>query len=371
MSVLSTFFRNVKNLPGKKTKRKIVVFFVDDYGSIRVKNMKAYRHLKEAGIPMDQTRFSRFDTLADKDDLAQLFDTLTSVKDANHNSACFTPFTIVANPDFEKIEASDFKGYYRESFRQTLKKYGEEYRGVFDLWKQGIHENIFYPAYHGTEHINVKRFMDALQAGHKSVSLAFKHQSVAIPSFPGETPISHPTTTFFIEHPEENRQLANDILVGTAMFHELFGFRSKQFTPGASIYSPDLNKILAESGIRYIHVNRFQAYPLGNEKYIKRFLYNGKENEFGQKYIVRNCVFEPDGRSDNEAANGCLMDIEATFRWGAPALISSHRVNFAGHFDNQYRNNSLAQLTYLLKNIIKRWPDVEFMNGDEMADSIL
>jgi hypothetical protein len=369
--MLSTVFRNVKNLPGKKTKRKIVVFFVDDYGSVRVKNMEAYRHLKEAGIPMDQTRFSRFDTLADKEDLSLLFDTLTSERDTNQNHACFTPFTIVANPDFEKIEASGFKEYYREPFSQTLGKYGEDYRGVFDLWKQGIHENIFYPAYHGTEHINVKRFMEALQNGYKSVTLAFKYQSVAIPPLLGEPPIPHPTATFFIEHPEENKQLENDIKVGTTMFHELFAFRSKQFTPGASIYSPALNKNLAENGIKYIHVNRFQAYTLGNGKHTKQFLYNGKQNAYGQKYIVRNCVFEPDGRSDNEAANRCLMDIEAAFRWGAPALISSHRVNFVGHFDKPHRNNSIDQLRYLLKKIIKRWPEVEFMNGDEMADSIL
>src|SRR5699024_6097091 len=103
-----------------------------------------------------------------------------------------------------KIQASGFKKYYREPFTQTLKKYGEDYKDVFELWQQGIQENIFYPAYHGTEHINVKRFMEALREGHQSVNLAFKHQSVAVPSFPDETPVSHPTATFYIEQPEEN-----------------------------------------------------------------------------------------------------------------------------------------------------------------------
>lgn len=371
MNTIRSVLRNVKNWPGKKTKRKVVVFYVDDYGSVRVKNMEAFQQLKAAGIPMDENRFSRFDTLASREDLLKLFDVLRSVKDANKNYACFTPFAIVANPDFEKIRDSGFKKYCREPFAQTLKKYGEDYKGAFELWQQGIRRNIFYPAYHGTEHINVKRFMKALREGHESVNLAFEHQSVAVPPFPNEKPISHQTATFYTERAKDNEQLKEDIVKGTGMFHKLFGFHSKQFTPGASLYSPVLNKTLARNGIKYIHVNRYRAYPLGDGKYRKKFLYNGKENKYGQKYIVRNCQFEPDGKVDNESANQCLQEIEAAFRWGAPALISSHRVNFVGHFDDQYRDNSLNQLKYLLRRITDRWPEAEFMNGADMAEQIL
>ncbi|QAA81286.1 hypothetical protein EI546_05890 [Aequorivita sp. H23M31] len=263
--------RNLKNLPGKKTKRKIVVFYVDDYGSVRIKDKSAYNNLKSAGIPMDETRFSQYDTLADKEDFHKLFDVLTSVKDSQGNHACFTPLAIAANPDFEKIEASGFKEYYREPFTRTLQRYGPAYDGVYDLWKQGIDENIFYPAYHGTEHINVKRFMDALQGGIKSVHLAFKHESVAIPHFPEEMEIKQPTTTFFIEASEENKKLAEDVKFGTKLFEGLFGFRSKQFTPGAGIYSPALEPILAECGIKYIHVQRYFSYPLGKAYSEKNF----------------------------------------------------------------------------------------------------
>ena len=365
------FLRNVKNLPGKKTDRKIVVIYVDDYGGIRMKDKISYKALKSAGLPVHKNRFSRYDTLADTEDLLKLFDVLTSVKDSKGHYACFTPLTIIANPDFEKIEASGFTQYHRETFTSTLQRYSASYDGVFELWKQGIQNNIFYPAYHGTEHINVKRFMEALQQGHQSVHLAFKHQSVALPSFPDEIPVSQPTTTFFIEDSSENNQLAEDINIGTQMFLDLFGYRSKQFTPGASIYSPTLDNTLAECGIKYIHVNRYFSYPLGNGNYSKKFLYNGKKNYFDQKYIIRNCQFEPDGKEDMKEANRCLLEIEAAFRWGAPALLSSHRVNFVGQLDNNYRDINLNQLRYLLKKIVEKWPEVEFMNGDEMAEAIL
>jgi hypothetical protein len=213
--------------------------------------------------------------------------------------------------------------------------------------------------------------MDALQNGHKSVMQAFKNESVCIPAFPDETPVSHATTTFFIEQAKENEKLKTDILVGTKMFEKLFAYRSRQFTPGAGLYSPSLHKTLAECGIKYIHVNRYQAYPLGDGNFSKQFLYNGKKNEFGQKYIVRNCLFEPDGVENLSSTHRCLKDIEASFRWNAPAIISSHRVNFVGHFNKEYRDNSLKQLKYLLDKILQEWPDVEFMNADEMADVVL
>ena len=52
----------------------------------------------------------------------------------------------------------------------------------------------------------------------------------------------------------------------------------------------------------------------------------------------------------------------------APAIISTHRVNYVGSIESSHRNYSLAQLKLLLSEIVKRWPDVEFMNGDQMVE---
>ena len=116
MSIKADISRLVKNLPGKKTRRRIVCIYIDDYGSIRVKDKKAYQTLKDAGIPMDSSRYAKFDTLASTEDLQMMFEVLTSVKDSQGNYACFTPFVNIANPDFDKIRESGFVQYYREPF---------------------------------------------------------------------------------------------------------------------------------------------------------------------------------------------------------------------------------------------------------------
>ena len=373
MSIKADAIRLIKNLPGKKTSRKIVCIYIDDYGSIRVKDKHAYESLKAAGIPMDSSRYSKFDTLASTEDMQMMFDVLTSVKDSQGCYACLTPFANIANPNFDKIQESHYTTYYREPFTESLKRYGSSYEGVYELWKQGIDEHIFHPEYHGTEHINVKRFMEALQKGHRSTRIAFDNESVALPSFPEEEPITHVSTVFFIEEPIENKCLKEDLRIGTQLFEDLLGYRSKQFTPGAGVYSPLLHPALKEAGIQFINVNRYKAYPLGNGQFKKQFLYNGKNNQVGQQYVVRNCVFEPyldDCRRNNYAVAGCLKNVEAAFRMHSPAIISTHRVNFVGSLESIHRDDSLEQLRVLLTEILKRWPDVEFMDGTQMCETI-
>jgi hypothetical protein len=45
-------------------------------------------------------------------------------------------------------------------------------------------------------------------------------------------------------------------------------------------------------------------------------------------------------------------------------------VNYCGHIEPQNRKDGLVALGQLIKGIVKRWPDVEFMTSDELADLI-
>lgn len=363
----------LKNLPGKKTKRKIVVIHIDDYGSIRVKNAEARERMIQAGLPLDNSRYYCFDTLCTTEDLQMMFDVLTSVKDMNGHYACVTPFANVANPDFEKIRNAGFQQYFRETFVDTFKRLGSAYEGAYDLWKQGIAEDIFHPEYHGTEHICVRRFMRALQQGHKSTLIAFDNESVCLSALPDEKQIPFAPSVFNIEKPEDNEQLKEYIRIGCNIFKKELGYYPKQFTPGNGPHSLLLNPTLYECGIRYIDAARRMSTPLGYGKFEKHFYYNGKRDRDGMTYIVRNCVFEPfldDCSKNGNAAINCLNNVEAAFRMHAPAIISTHRVNFTGGIEKTHRDESLRQLKMVLQEIIKRWPDVEFMNSSQMADEI-
>ena len=216
--------------------------------------------------------------------------------------------------------------------------------------------------------------MKALREKHRSTMVSFENDSVASPFFPDEPRIANATAVFDIVKASDNEPLKDDIRVGLDMFERLLGYRATQFTPGAGIYSPSLHPCLGECGITSIHVNRSKAYPLGDGVYSKQFLYLGKRNNVGQCYIVRNCPFEP--FADNRARNSsvvsvCLDNIDAAFRWHSPAMISTHRVNFAGAIESTHRNQSLNDLRELLTEIVKRWPDAEFVSGNDMMNILL
>ena len=62
----------------------------------------------------------------------------------------------------------------------------------------------------------------------------------------------------------------------------------------------------------------------------------------------------------------CINMIERAFASNQPAIISSHRVNFAGHLYPENREDGLRDLAGLIDTINKRWPDIEFLSIREL-----
>ena len=46
-------------------------------------------------------------------------------------------------------------------------------------------------------------------------------------------------------------------------------------------------------------------------------------------------------------------------------------MNFCGHIDTENRKTGIHALKNLLKKIVYKWPDVEFMSSEELGDLIL
>jgi len=354
----------LKNIIGPRVNRKVLAIFVDDFGSIRIKDRVAYEQLRKCNVR--DSLFMR-DTLASEQDLQALFDVLLSVRDSADHAACTTPFVIMANPDFEKIKESGYQKYFREPFVDTFKRYGNGYENAYDLWKQGQAEGIFLPAFHGTEHMNVVKWMKALQDGHKSTLLGFENECVCIPCIEGEPAIDGMVKECDIEKVSDLASLAEDIKIGADMFRKYIGEEPSLFTPGAGTYSPLFETSLIENGIKFLDVARSNRQPLGDGKFTKQYHYLGQKNKLGLRFIVRNCAFEPIKGGDSAIAT-CFDQIACAFAMHKPAIISTHRINYIGHFDEGNRTENLRRLKTLLELVKKRWPDVEFVSGKEICE---
>ncbi|MCX7548862.1 polysaccharide (de)acetylase [Xanthomarina sp. F1114] len=364
--MLKNIIKNLSNLPGWRTNRKIVVIESDDWGSIRMSSKLAYNKLLKAGVNIEKgagARYNKYDTLASNKDLSFLFETLNSVKDKNNHSAKITALSLTANPDFDKIKESNFQKYYYESFFKTLERYNMDC--TQKLWQEGYNSNIFVPEFHGREHLNVCAWLRALQAEDKEALLAFDQ---GIWGYNRKEGIGF-QAAFDLElfsDLEEQKRIIKD---GLRFFEELHGHKARFFVPPNGPLNNQLEKVAADGGIQYISSPKIQSEPIGQGQSKKHFRYLGKRNGHNQNYITRNAFFEPSGSNRNEI-HGCLSEIELAFKWKKPAIISSHRVNYIGGLSESNRDDSLKLLNELLKSIVKKWPNVEFMTSSELGDII-
>lgn len=372
MMTKQQIFDHIKNVYGWKTKRKILVISVDDYGNVRLDSKKARLNLDKLGCKVE-TRFDALDTLENKEDLEMLFEALTSVKDQHGNYAIFTPFALPCNIDFEKIIEENFINYQYETLPTTYQKLSnlqpKEYEGTWALWQEGIKNKLLKPQFHGREHLNLKIFEEKLKSKDHELISALKNRSYTSISNSGYPTISV-TAAFEFWKFEENTKFESIIEDGLDKFEEVYGYKSVHFNSPGGREHPIIHKILLKNGIKYIDTPFLKKEHQGNGNFKNIINHTGKRNHLGQLFEVRNVVFEPTDSSRNDWVEFTLKQIETAFFWNKPAIISSHRVNFCGHIDPLNRKKGTSDLQKLLKEIVIKWPEIEFMSADQLGNLI-
>ena len=367
-TIKSSITRNLINIPGWHTKRKIVVIESDDWGSVRMASKDAYNYFLTKGLPVDKCPYNSYDALECNDDLERLFEVLGSVKDVNGNSAILTANAVMANPDFEKIRESGFQKYYYEPFTKTLERYPAHDR-VYSLYQKGINEKLFKPQFHGREHLNVARWMLALIGGDSNAFLAFKWNMFSLHTGSNSNCRGEYLDAFAVESHEEMDQLKLIIASGLELFHQLMGYPSRTCIAPCSSWNRDVEVVLSKHGVKVLQgvlIQRVRIY--GTQGLHKaKYHYTGQPNSLSQRYLVRNCFFEPSQTSGIDPVADCLSRIHMAFVWHKPAIISTHRVNFIGFLNSSNRERNLTHFKTLLLAIIKRWPDVEFLSSDQLG----
>jgi hypothetical protein len=361
-----------KNLIGWRTSKKIIVFSVDDYGNVRLDSNSARNKMDNAGMKT-YSRFDAYDTLETKQDLEMLYQTLLSVKDKNNRPAVFTVFALPCNIDFERIEKENYSEYQYELLTDTFNKlsaiHPQAYTDAWKLWQYGIDNKIFIPQFHGREHLNVKVFNEKLKSNDVELLTSLNNRSFTSISSSGYDSISY-TAAFDFENFRDNEMYPSIIEDGLKAFEIVFGFKASHFTPPVYNLHSSLFPYLKKSGIKYVDLAMIQKEHQGSGKYKTKINYLGKSTQDGLLTFVRNVVFEPTDDRGIDWVGFTLEQIETAFAWNRPAIISSHRVNFCGHINPDNRNIGITALSELLRKIVTRWPDVEFMSANELGDII-
>ena len=372
MTMLRDFLAPYRsNLRGWRTRRRIIVIESDDWGSIRMPSRAVYERCLKAGYPVDQTAYERYDSLLSEDDLELLFGLLGRFRDSRGRPPLITADTIMGNPDFDAIKAADYASYHWEPLAQTFARYPRHGRSL-KLWQDGIDAGFLVPQFHGREHLNVALFMSGLQARDPLATFALENRMLGcVPKGSEVLPNRHVSATRFRSAAEKQAVLEAQI-EGLDEFARHFGVRSRTLIPTNYTWSSDFNAAVAQAGVEALQGAPVMKHQQTDGSNIPTRRHLGAVNAEGQIQLVRNAFFEPSLRTfpASTEVDHCLHRIRVAFQMRKPAVISCHRINFCGFIDAANRDTNLKALDALLRAILARWPDVEFLSSVELLDAI-
>jgi hypothetical protein len=363
--------KNYINARGWSTNQKYLLIESDDWGAIRMPSKETHELFYKNNIEVNKLSFDKQDAVESSEDLISLFNVLQSVKDSNGNSAVLTAYHVMANPNFEAIESKGRKEYVYETILETYARNSHTVNS-FQLIKQGMHCGIYIPQFHGREHINVKRWMEAINSDSLKEKIAFENKAII---WTGSTNDENPyRKDYFKGFDYESESEANEIIKihrdGLKLFKEIFGMDSITFTAQGTVWGDHILKMLYEEGVLFIGGPQNSPNNKGGyNKTINKFW--GMKNALGQIHWRRNCLFEPARNQNFPWVDTCMAEIEIAFRWGKPAVISAHRENFIGSIFEENRIKSLEKLELLLSSVLKKWPDVKFISSAQLAEIML
>jgi hypothetical protein len=360
----------LSNYQNIKTDRKFVVIESDDWGGIRMPNKTIFDKSIKFGLKSDKCPYMSFDTIASADDLDALFNVLKSFKDINGNHPVITANSIMANPDFDKIRINNFEEYYFEDFTSTIEKYYPN-QNVFQYWLDGLSDNIFYPQLHGREHLFVSLWMKNLLSNSKETLFAFDNRFFGISTNVTFEKRGSYLRAFDYQGSDDLDFQKRAIIDAQNIFTKKFGFASSSFIAPNYTWGDLLENFLNENGIRFIQGHRIQQIPKGNGVYKQKRHSTGDKNSNGQIYLTRNVEFEPSLNNNLDWNHLAIKQIENAFFWNTPAIISTHRLNYIGSIYPKNRVENLNKLKTLLKDILLKWPNVEFVTTPYLGAQLL
>lgn len=364
--ILQYLSRSIVQLPGWHTTRKLVVIESDDWGCKRtLDKQELYSINKKLPHILDDI-YTQLDATETNEDLEALFDVLNSVKDSQGNPAILTANTIMANPDFARIAKTDFSEYYYQEFSKEWQNDPKRSR-VMNMFHEGIEKKLLFPQLHGREHLQINQWLSALRNGHKELREAFDYGLFGINVKEAIGKRNNVMAALDYNDGAELNIQSQIISEAQATFIKYFGFASSTFISPSYIWHEEIEAILKNNSIKAMQGLSYQYSPSSNNNwYDKKYRYTGKVSN-GISHLVRNAFFEP-SLGQKDVVSDCLQRVDLAFKMKKPAIIGSHRINFMGSLDENNRKNSLIMFKDLLKKLVKRWPNVEFMSSDELAE---
>ncbi len=309
----------------------------DDQAHRVLADQPAFR--SEAGL-----RYGR-STLESARDVAELAAVLLQVRGGDGLPPVLQANTIVASPDFEKLAPEA-----PESAEPPLVGFGDaggrwERPGLLAAVRRACEQGVWWPELHGLHHLPLTAWLAALRRGEHDARAALAQRSpiCAAAEAGGE---------FGAGEPREVR--ARGLREAVRRFEQLFGRRPTSFCPPDYRFDDWLESEAETLGLNTLQGKSEQdGRPLAG---LRRQILKPRFPHFAgaRFYLPPRIAFEPrgDARSAGRlGADAAHRAAREAWRRGQPAVLSTHRLNYA-HLDEAWSRAGREALAGLLTALV-------------------
>ena len=289
--------------------------------------------------------------------LIDICNRLKEYRDCNGRMPVVTLGLTLAIPDSEKIQANGFTSYERKTLLHP------EFSGILSAIKNGEKAGVFYLQLHGMEHYWPPALMRA-QEQDASVR-SWMTSDLKTENLPSHLQSRWSDGSTLPSGRIDEYEIENAARDECRLFAEIFGKSSAVAVPPTFDWGLEVERAWMQQGIRIVITPGLRMHGRDNSGKLlvrDRNIFNGQVSVSGVTYLVRNNYFEP---ARGHRAAKVVSDMQSKTGIGRPLLLEMHRDNF---YINSMRD-SIKELSAVIEDILKNFPDTRFMNTEELISN--
>jgi hypothetical protein len=354
--ILHSIFRHKTQSAGLSFSRPLVFLQSDDWGRVGVRDREGFEQLRASGLRLGEHPYDLY-SLETAADVSSLACSLGRHHDSSGRPPCLVMNFCVANLDFPKMRVLGFKSIEWLNLASGLP--GRWSRpGLFEAYRQGIQQGMFYPAMHGLTHFCPVAAENALsENGERARLLRLLWDA--------ETPYIYwrmPWIGYEYWNPERPhagflpyKRQQSLVQKSCAAFSAFFGRRPLSACAAGYRANRDTHQAWAECGIRVVQNGSGSG------------LKSPYMDELGLLHLYRAIDLEP---AQKEVETEKYLEIAANcVARGMPIVISIHAVNFHSSIKD-FRTPTLVALDALLKALESKYPDLLYVNDEDLYELV-
>lgn len=337
--------------------RPLVVLQSDDWGRVGVRDREAWEELRSAGLNLGERSYD-FYSLETAEDVEAIASLLSRHRDSVGRPPCLEMNFIVANVDFTKVVADNFRQIYLRPLTDGLPD-GWSRPGLFEAYRAGISASVFTPALHGSTHFCQqaleRHLSDPGQRGALlrtlwKAGVPYIHWRMPWIGFEYSDPGEHGREEFLSSEVQDT--LINDAV---KTFTQFFSKAPRSACAPGYRANESTHRAWGKHGVQVAQNGPGSAMP-------PHF------DQRGILHLYRSMDFEP-AVDQALSIEACLRKAENSFARGLPAIISVHSINFHSTLKD-FRSRTLSLLDEFLAALESKYPDLLYVRDEDLYDVV-